>query len=66
MANISALDWALALGVVLLGGFLAVYFKSKYKIPKREFFAFSCFIAGLGAILIGAYHVLRGLLGLAP
>ena len=66
MAQISALDWALGFGVLLLGWFLAVFLKAKYKVPKREFFAFSSFVAGLAAILIGVYHVLRGLLGLGP
>ena len=66
MARISALDWTLVLGVLLLGWFLAVFLKSKYKVPKREFFVFSSFVAGLAAILIGVYHVLRGLLGLSP
>lgn len=66
MASISTIDWALAFGVVLLGWLLAVYFKTKYKIPKREFFAFSIFVAGLAAIFIWVYHTLRTLRVLFP
>lgn len=66
MANISAIDLALAVGLVLLGWLLAVYFKSKYKVPKREFFAFSFFVAGLAIMLIWAYHMLRTVRYLFP
>ena len=66
MAAIGMLDWALVLGVVVLGWILAVYLKRKYKIDKRDFIITSFFVAGLTAILIGAYQVLRSLLVITP
>ena len=66
MSHISILDWVLLLGIVLLGWFLAVYFKKKYNIFKRDFLIASFFVAGLTAIIIGAYHLLRGMLMLTP
>jgi len=66
MAHVGALDWVLAGGVFLLGWFLAVYLENKYKLLKKEFFVVSCFVAGLSAILIGAYHTLRELLIVFP
>jgi len=66
MVNIGVLDLALVVGVVALGWFLAIYFKSKYKISKRDFLAGSFYVAGLTAIIIAAYHILRGMLFLSP
>jgi hypothetical protein len=66
MNRLDPLDWALLIGVCLLGWFLAVYLKSKYKIQKRDFFMVSIFVSALASLLIAAYHVLRGLLSLTP
>jgi len=66
VASIGALDWALVIGVGLLGWVLAVHFKKKYSVRKRDFFIGSLYVAGLTAILIGVYHLLRGLLLLTP
>ena len=66
MYKLDTLDWMLLAGVCLLGSFLAVYLKSKYKIQKRDFIMVSIYVAGLASVLIGAYHLLRGLLSLSP
>lgn len=66
MNKLDSLDWTLFIGVCLLSWFLAVYLKNKYKIQKRDFFMVSVYIAALASILIGAYHVIRGLVSLSP
>jgi hypothetical protein len=60
MLRVSTLEWALVVGVVLLGCFLAVHFKKKYKIDMRDFLGSSFYVAALAAILIGLYEMLRG------
>ena len=64
--SFGVLDWALVIGVCALGWFLAVRFKAKYNVRRRDFFAVSFYVAGLASIITGVYHILRGLLFLTP
>lgn len=66
MVSIGALDWALVVGVGIFGWVLAIHFKKKYGVRKRDFFIGSLYVAGLTAIIIAVYHILRGLLLLSP
>ena len=66
MSHITVLDSALVLGICVLGWFLAVRLKTKYNVARRDFFAVSFFVAGLSVIVIGVYHLLRGLLIVSP
>ena len=66
MRELGILDWALVFGVALFGSFLSIYLKAKYKVEKRDFIMVSLFVAALAAVLIGAYHLLRGMLALSP
>ena len=47
--SFGVLDWALVIGVCALGWFLAVRFKAKYNVRRRDFFAVSFYVAGLAA-----------------
>jgi hypothetical protein len=66
VVNIGVLDWALVGGVAVLGLVLALHFKKKYGVRKRDFTIGSFYVAGLTAIIIAVYHILRGLLLLSP
>ena len=66
VANIGVLDWALVIGVGLLGWLLGIHFKKKYNIRRRDFIIGSLYVAGLAAIIVVAYDILRGLLLLSP
>ena len=66
MVNIGALDWTLVGGVGVLGWVLAIHFKKKYGLRKRDFVTGSLYVAGLTAIIIAVYHILRGLFLLSP
>ena len=66
MVSIGALDWALVVGVGMLGWVLAIHFKKKYAVRRRDFFIGSLYVAGLTALIIAVYHILRGLLLLSP
>lgn len=66
MINIGALDWTLVGGVGVLGWVLAIHFKKKYGLRKRDFVTGSFYVACLTAIIIAVYHILRSLLSLSP
>lgn len=66
MGSLDLLDWFLVLGVLVFGACLAVQFERKYKLARIDFILSTFYVAGLAAVLVGVYHVLRRLLSLTP